>query len=96
MTIISRNEDLEILLTVVDSGSFSSAARILDIQVAKVSRAVSRLEKELDCTLLNRTTRRLELTEEGRQFTQQVRLGLQQLAAAEEELKVLKGILRDA
>lgn len=92
MTIISRNEDLEILLTVVDSGSFSSAARILDIQVAKVSRAVSRLEKELDSTLLNRTTRRLELTEEGRQFTQQVRLGLQQLAAAEEELKVLKGI----
>ncbi|RUM52665.1 MAG: hypothetical protein DSY86_04885 [Marinomonas sp.] len=92
MTIISRNEDLEILLTVVDSGSFSSAARILDIQVAKVSRAVSRLEKELDSTLLNRTTRRLELTEEGRLFTQQVRLGLQQLAAAEEELKVLKGI----
>ncbi|MFD1382459.1 LysR family transcriptional regulator [Rhodanobacter aciditrophus] len=90
MTIISRSEDLEILLTVVDCGSFSQAARILDLQVAKVSRAVSRLEKELDSTLLNRTTRKLELTEEGRTFTDQVRLGLKQLMVAEESLKALK------
>jgi DNA-binding transcriptional LysR family regulator len=92
MTIISRTEDLEILLTVIDSGSFSAAARILDIQVAKVSRAVSRLEKDLDCTLLNRTTRKLELTEEGRIFTEQVRNGLHQLAEAEEKIRTLKGI----
>nr|WP_197468038.1 LysR family transcriptional regulator [Neptuniibacter marinus] len=89
---ISRTEDLEILLTVIDSGSFSAAARILDIQVAKVSRAVSRLEKDLDCTLLNRTTRKLELTEEGRIFTEQVRNGLHQLAEAEEKIRTLKGI----
>ena len=92
MAIISRTEDLEILLTVIDSGSFSAAARILDIQVAKVSRAVSRLEKDLDCTLLNRTTRKLELTEEGRIFTEQVRNGLHQLAEAEEKIRTLKGI----
>lgn len=92
MTIVSRTEDLEILLTVIDSGSLSAAARILDIQVAKVSRAVSRLEKELDCTLLNRTTRKLELTEEGRIFTEQVRSGLHQLAEAEENIRTLKGI----
>ncbi len=92
MTIISRTEDLEILLTVIDSGSFSAAARILDIQVAKVSRAVSRLEKDLDCTLLNRTTRKLELTEEGRIFTEQIRNGLHQLAEAEEKIRTLKGI----
>lgn len=92
MTIVSRTEDLEILLTVIDSGSLSAAARILDIQVAKVSRAVSRLEKDLDCTLLNRTTRKLELTEEGRIFTEQVRNGLHQLAAAEENIRTLKGI----
>ncbi|WP_417227844.1 LysR family transcriptional regulator [Amphritea sp.] len=89
---ISRTEDLEILLTVIDSGSFSAAARILDIQVAKVSRAVSRLEKDLDCTLLNRTTRKLELTEEGRIFTEQIRNGLHQLAEAEEKIRTLKGI----
>lgn len=92
MTIVSRTEDLEILLTVIDSGSFSAAARILDIQVAKVSRAISRLEQELDCTLLNRTTRKLELTEEGRIFTEHVREGLDRLAEAEEKLRSLKGV----
>ncbi|WP_269802663.1 LysR family transcriptional regulator [Marinobacter sp. G11] len=91
MAIISRTEDLEILLTVIDSGSFSAAARNLDIQVAKVSRAVSRLETELDCTLLNRTTRKLELTEEGRQFAERVRNGLDHLAEAEESLRALRG-----
>ncbi|QYK07030.1 LysR family transcriptional regulator [Shewanella zhangzhouensis] len=92
MAIISRTEDLEILLTVIDCGSFSAAARILDIQVAKVSRSVGRLEKELDSTLLNRTTRKLELTEEGRIFTDQVRVGLHQLAEAEENIRTLKGV----
>ncbi len=92
MAIVSRTEDLEILLAVIDSGGFSAAARMLDIQVARVSRAVSRLEKELDCTLLNRTTRKLELTEEGRQFTEQVRQGLDRLAEAEENIRTLRGI----
>lgn len=92
MAIVSRTEDLEILLTVIDSGSLTAAACILDIQVAKVSRAVSRLEKDLDCTLLNRTTRKLELTEEGRIFTENVRKGLHQLAEAEENIRTLKGI----
>lgn len=88
MTISSRTEDLQILLAVVDSGSFSSAARDLDLQVAKVSRAVARLEQQLRCTLLNRTTRRLELTDEGQQFVEAIRNGLHQLADAEEQLRV--------
>ncbi|OIN07666.1 LysR family transcriptional regulator [Oceanisphaera psychrotolerans] len=92
MAIVSRTEDLEILLAVIDSGSFSAAARNLDIQVARVSRAVSRLEQELDCTLLNRTTRKLELTEEGRQFSEQARAGLDRLAEAEENIRALRGI----
>lgn len=92
MTIVSRTEDLEILLTVIDSGSLSAAARILDIQVAKVSRAIGRLEKQLDCTLLNRTTRKLELTEEGRQFTEQIRKSLDLMVEAEENVRSLKGI----
>lgn len=87
MAIVSRTEDLEILLTVVDCGGFSAAARQLDIQVARVSRAVSRLESELNVTLMNRTTRRFQLTEEGLLFINRVREGLQHLAAAEESLK---------
>ncbi len=87
MAIVSRTEDLEILLTVMDCGGFSAAARQLDIQVARVSRAVSRLESELNVTLMNRTTRRFQLTEEGKLFINRVREGLQHLAAAEESLK---------
>lgn len=80
----TRSDDLEILVNVVDSGSFSLAAETMGVQVAKVSRAVSRVEKQLGITILNRTTRRLELTEEGRRFVDSVRSGLQYLQQAEE------------
>ncbi|MBQ4800650.1 LysR family transcriptional regulator [Pseudoalteromonas sp. MMG006] len=86
----AKTEDLEMFLTVVDSGSFSAAANLLDQQVAKVSRAVSRLENTLQCTLLNRTTRRLELTEEGHTFIKYARDGLNTLQTGEEALKLLK------
>lgn len=82
----SKSEDLHILLAVIDTGGFSSAAEQLDLHVTKVSRAVSRIETGLQTTLLNRTTRRLELTQEGRDFVSQVRQGLSTLAHAEETL----------
>ncbi|GAA4898101.1 LysR family transcriptional regulator [Ferrimonas pelagia] len=82
----TRSDDLQLLLAVVDSGSFSAAAQALQVQVAKISRAVTRLEKQLGTTLLNRTTRRLELTDEGARFVDAVRPALAGLAAAEEGL----------
>lgn len=84
---LTRSDDLEILLTVVDSGGFSAAAEALNIQVARVSRAVSKLETQLGVTLLNRTTRRVELTEEGRQFVEQIRSGLAMLQSAENDVR---------
>jgi len=84
--VLTRSDDLEILLAVIDSGGFSAAADSLDIQVARVSRAVSKIEKQLGVTILNRTTRRIELTEEGRQFVESVRLGLLHIHQAEEQL----------
>ena len=83
---LTRSDDLEILLAVVDSGGFSAAADNLNVQVARVSRAVSKLEKQLGVTLLNRTTRRVELTDEGRQFVDTVRRGLLLIQQAEEEV----------
>lgn len=44
---LTRSDDLEILLAVVDSGGFSAAAEVLDIQLARVSRAVSKVERQL-------------------------------------------------
>ncbi|MGL6316375.1 LysR substrate-binding domain-containing protein [Vibrio sp. WXL103] len=82
----TRSDDLEILLTVVDSGGFSAAAEQMEIQVAKVSRAVSRIEAQLGVTILNRTTRRVKPTEEGQQFIERIRQALGQLEVAEEEV----------
>ncbi|MGJ8581428.1 MAG: LysR substrate-binding domain-containing protein [Psychromonas sp.] len=80
------------------TADFSAAADSLDIQVARVSRSVSKIERQLGVSILNRTTRRLELTEEGQQFIHSVRQGLLQLQQAEEDLvsrgELPKGRLR--
>ncbi|MEZ8190609.1 LysR substrate-binding domain-containing protein [Vibrio sp. 1F279] len=95
---LTRSDDLEMVLTVVDAGGFSAAAETLDVQVAKVSRSVSKVESQLGVSIFNRTTRRVELTEEGRQFVDSVRLGLQMIQSAEEEIvsrgELPKGRLR--
>lgn len=95
---LTRSDDLEMLLAVVDSGGFSAAAELLDVQVARVSCAVSKVEKQLGVSILNRTTRRIELTDEGRQFIESVREGLQHIQRAEEDIiargELPKGRLR--
>ena len=53
---------------VVETGSFARAAERLDVSVSAVSRQVAELEAHLDARLLNRTTRRMSLTESGRAF----------------------------
>ena len=90
MTVQAKTEDIAMFLTVVDTGSFTSAANVLNEQVAKISRSVARLEHTLQCTLLNRTTRRLELTEEGQVFLTYAREGLNTLHTGEEALRLLK------
>src|SRR4249920_1973502 len=51
---------------VVETGSFARAAERLEVSVSAVSRQVAELEGHLDARLLNRTTRRLSLTERRR------------------------------
>jgi len=53
---------------VVEAGSFARAAERLGVSVSAVSRQVADLEEHLESRLLNRTTRRLSLTESGRVF----------------------------
>lgn len=79
MPVNAKTEDLEAFVKVVDTGGFSAAAALLDQQVARVSRSVTRLEKTLNVTLFNRTTRRVELTEEGELFLRYARDGLNML-----------------
>src|ERR1700740_853627 len=53
---------------VVDFGSYTAAAKALGLQGSKISRRIAALEAELGVRLMNRTTRRLSLTEAGKTF----------------------------
>ncbi|WP_067067649.1 LysR family transcriptional regulator [Roseateles chitosanitabidus] len=65
-----------------DLGSFVAAGRVLGISASAVGKAVTRLEQELGVRLLQRSTRKLALTEEGRQFHERCRRILDDLEDA--------------
>lgn len=65
---MDRFEAITAFAKVVETGSFARAAQRLSVSVSSVSRHVAELEAHLDARLLNRTTRRLSLTEPGRVF----------------------------
>lgn len=63
---------LSVLAAVVESGSFVRAADALGLSSSGVSRAIARLEARVGVRLLDRTTRSVSLTDEGRRFFEQV------------------------
>ena len=63
---MDRFQAIRAFVVVVEQGSFARAADRLDQSVSSVSRQIADLEAHLDARLLNRTTRRLSLTEAGR------------------------------
>lgn len=79
-------DELLALTRVVDTGSITAAAEQLGQTTSGVSRALSRLEEKLEVTLLRRTTRRLELTEEGETFLAQARRIVASVEEAEEQM----------
>jgi DNA-binding transcriptional LysR family regulator len=72
-----------VFVKVVQAGSFSAAARQLGLPTSTISTRVSRLERRLGITLLQRTTRRLNLTESGTVYYQHASLGLGYMLEAE-------------
>ena len=83
--------DIAVFVRVVDSGSFTAAAGRLDISKSVVSKYVTRLEDQLGARLLNRTTRRLSLTEVGRVFYERSRRGLEDIEDAKQAVSLLQG-----
>lgn len=71
-------------VTTVDEGSFSQAARKLGASKATVSKQVAALEDHLQARLLQRTTRKLSLTDEGRDYVERARRILDDLNDAED------------
>jgi DNA-binding transcriptional LysR family regulator len=90
--------DIAVFVQVVKANSFTAAARDLGLSRSVVSKYISRLEQNLGVRLLNRTTRRLRLTEAGVRFYEQSRSALGQLEDAEGEIHAMqaapKGQLR--
>src|SRR5690606_10709994 len=79
-------DELQTFVAVVDTGSLTAASELLDLTISATSRTLGRLEEKLQTTLLRRTTRRLELTEEGAVFLQHARAILASVDEAEEQM----------
>ncbi|WP_426235735.1 LysR family transcriptional regulator [Pararhizobium sp. DWP1-1-3] len=62
---INRSGEMEVFVRVVDLGGFSAAARDFAMTPSAVSKLVTRLESRLNARLVNRSTRKLQLTPEG-------------------------------
>ena len=75
--------DVEVFIAVVEHGSFTGAAVALSTTPSVLSRAVTRLEARLGRQLLQRTTRRVGLTEAGRVYLEQARTAFSLLDDAE-------------
>jgi len=62
---VDETSRLILFADVIDSGSFSKAARRRDVNRSMVSKQIAQLEAQLELRLLNRTTRSLSLTDAG-------------------------------
>ena len=82
----ARSDELQIFVCVIECGSISAAAEQIKQTPSAVSRTLSRLETKLGTTLINRTTRRMDLTEEGKYFFEHAKLILDQMDELEERL----------
>ena len=73
---------MALFVKVVENNSFSKAARREGVPASTVSRKIMDLEKALDVRLLERSTRKLRLTETGQDYYERCRRGLEEFEAA--------------
>jgi DNA-binding transcriptional LysR family regulator len=86
---MDRLRAVEVFVAAVDSGSFSAAARQLDLSPVMVGKYVRQLEGHLHAQLLRRNTRAQSLTDAGRRFYEEGRKVLEQLSVAEASVESL-------
>lgn len=95
---MDRLLSMRVFERVVDEGSFAAAARVLDMSPPVVTRLVADLEEHLGTRLLQRSTRRLSLTEAGQTYLNRVRNILQDIDEADEmassHTTEMQGLLR--
>lgn len=81
---------LKVFRQVVERGGFAAASRQMGLSPAAVSKNIAELEAHLAARLLNRTTRRMSLTEAGARYYEQVARVLDDLSEAEQSLGPLQ------
>lgn len=81
---LDRLTSMEVFVKAADLGSFTAAGVALGLTSQMVGKHVSALEARLGTTLLQRTTRRMSLTEAGRRFHERCRVILAEVAAADD------------
>ncbi len=95
---MDRLSTMETFVRVVEAGSFMAAAQRLELSAAMVSRHVQDLEQRLGTRLLNRTTRRISLTEAGAAYFERSRQLLRDLEEMDlsvaHEVQQPRGVLR--
>lgn len=91
---MDRASEMMIFVRCVEDGSFSAAARALDMTPSAISKQIRRLEDRLGARLFNRTTRRISLTEVGRDFYDRCSRIMIQIEEAEEAVSSLQDQVR--
>jgi DNA-binding transcriptional LysR family regulator len=83
---MERLKRMSVFAKVVECGSFTAAARQLEMSVSSISQTVSKLENDLQVKLLNRSTRSIGLTEAGKIYYQGCRRMLLEVQEVHEQL----------
>lgn len=84
-------QQLRTFAEVVHAGSFAAAARQMNLAASMVTRSVAALERELGMRLMQRTTRKLSLTDAGVAYYEHARQALEALDRAGEEARATQG-----
>jgi DNA-binding transcriptional LysR family regulator len=80
-------QGLEEFIQVAEKGSFTKAAKALDVSVSHISRQLTQLEARLGVRLINRTTRKVTLTEAGNEYALRLKNIRHELFAATDQLQ---------
>ena len=81
-------DEMQAFIAIVTTGSISAGAEQLGLTVSAASRTLARLEEKLATTLVRRTTRRLELTEEGSAFLESAQRIISAVEETEEQMSL--------
>lgn len=94
-SLVADLQSWQILVSIVDLGSFRAAGEVHRMSAANVSNRIKKLESRFQCQLLRRTTRRLVLTPEGRVIYNTSQKLTQELKLARDEIAPVSSLVGD-